>query len=138
MWWGYTRTTTQSARIIAVPPGEAPLWVREKWVGLTLPLTRFDSARSFPTVGVLSGPRTLVAQLWAHVRRRTDRTYGFPVDAVRAVEILDHASPEAAAWWRENASEFVLPKRYLVFHAEVCEVLRPEGIDRSISMPAKR
>ena len=30
-------------RIIGVPPGEAPLWVREKWVGLELPLTRHSA-----------------------------------------------------------------------------------------------
>jgi hypothetical protein len=29
-------------RIIAVPPGEAPLWVREKWVGLDLPVARYS------------------------------------------------------------------------------------------------
>src|SRR5215471_17510443 len=28
----------QSVRILRPPPGEAPLWVREKWVGLELPL----------------------------------------------------------------------------------------------------
>jgi hypothetical protein len=123
MWWGNTRAIKRSVRIIAVPPGEAPLWVREKWVGLTLPLTHFSSAKTFVGFGVLSGPRTFLPQLLARVRGRSDRIYGFLVNAARAVEILDHASPEAAAWWRENASELVLPKRYLVFHAEVCEVV---------------
>src|SRR5712664_1703512 len=28
-------------RIFAVPPGEAPAWVREKWVGLELPLAQW-------------------------------------------------------------------------------------------------
>src|SRR5580704_4538322 len=42
-------------RIIAVPPGEAPLWVREKWVGLELPVAQRQS-RKFLTSGVLSAP----------------------------------------------------------------------------------
>jgi hypothetical protein len=123
MWRGNAPKTKRSIRIIAVPPGEAPLWVREKWVGLMLPLTRWDSANTFVGFGALSGPRTLLAQLWARIRGRTDRIYGFPVDAARAVDILDRASPDAAAWWRENAAELVLPARYLIFHAEVCEVV---------------
>src|SRR5437660_9122721 len=37
-------------RITSVPPGEAPLWVREKWVGLSLPLAqRKAQARSLFT-----------------------------------------------------------------------------------------
>ena len=123
MWWGTVPKTKRSVRIIAVPPGEAPLWVREKWVGLTLPLAHWGSAKTFTTFGALSGPRTFLAQLWAHVRGRSDRIYGFPVNAAGAVEILGRTSAEAAAWWRENAGELVSPKRYLLFHAEVCEVI---------------
>ena len=29
-----------AVRIVAVPPGEAPLWVRQRWVGLDLPVVR--------------------------------------------------------------------------------------------------
>ena len=31
-----------TVRIIAAPPGEAPLWVRQKWVGLDLPVARYS------------------------------------------------------------------------------------------------
>jgi len=34
-------------RVIAVPAGEAPPWVREKWVGLELPLTLLTRGRHF-------------------------------------------------------------------------------------------
>jgi hypothetical protein len=27
-----------------------------------------------------------------------------------------------AAWWRENAPHLIAPKRYLVFHEEVCRI----------------
>ena len=48
--------------VTSIPPGEAPLWVREKWVGLSLPLAqRKSSPVSVLTSGVLSGPKTFLA-----------------------------------------------------------------------------
>jgi hypothetical protein len=111
-----------AVRIIAIPPGEAPLWVREKWVGLELPLARTSPGR-FLGFGALSGPRTFLAQLWGILRGRADRIYGFAVDAGPAVELLEASSPEAAAWWRDNAGELVSSRRCLLFHADVCQVV---------------
>ncbi len=48
-------------RIVAVPPGEAPFWVRQKWVGLELPVVRYSAHRKFLTFGVLSTPRSWLA-----------------------------------------------------------------------------
>ena len=31
-----------SIKIIATPPGEAPAWVREAWVGLIMPVAEYD------------------------------------------------------------------------------------------------
>jgi len=123
MWWRGTAKKPSSVRIVAVPPGEAPLWVREKWVGLELPLTRWNSARTMLGFGAVSGPRTWLTQLWAFARGRSQRIYGYAINASRAIEILDRSSPEAAAWWRENAAEFIMPTRYLIFHAEACEIV---------------
>jgi hypothetical protein len=123
MWWHNKSTAKPDVRIIAVPPGEAPLWVREKWVGLELPLLRRPYARKLIGFGAVSGPRTWVAQMWALLRGRSQRIHGFVVDAARAVDILGRASPDAAAWWRENAAELILPERGLIFHAEVCEIV---------------
>jgi hypothetical protein len=120
---GEASKTKASVRIISVPPGEAPLWVREKWVGLELPLTRWASPKKFLGFGVVSGPRTCLAQLWAALLGRAQSVTGFPVEASRAVEILEASSPQAASWWRENASELIQPKRYLLFHAEACEII---------------
>jgi hypothetical protein len=124
MWWLSRSTPKASVRIIAIPPGEAPLWVREKWIGLELPLLRWSSAETFIAFGAVSGPRTWLAQIWEMLRGRSQRVYGFTVDASRAVEILDRRSPEAAAWWRENGAELIVLGRGLIFHAEVCEIVR--------------
>ncbi|CAL80389.1 hypothetical protein BRADO6793 [Bradyrhizobium sp. ORS 278] len=55
---------------------------------------------------------------------RAERILGYAVYADRAVGILAESSPAAAAWWRENAGELVAPGRFLVFHADECEVSR--------------
>jgi hypothetical protein len=128
MWWHNKSTAKPDVRIIAVPPGEAPLWVREKWVGLKLPLLRWPDTRKLIGFGAVSAPRTYPAQIWALLRGRSQRVYGFVVDAARAVDILDRASPEAAAWWRENAAELILPGRGLIFHAEVCEIVSDKAV----------
>jgi hypothetical protein len=116
--------TSITVRIVAIPQGEPPLWVREQWVGLELPLARGPSAASFYGFGAISGPRTCLAQIWGILSGRAERIMGYPVYADRAVEILAEASPKAAAWWRENAAELVAPGRYLLFHARECEVLK--------------
>jgi hypothetical protein len=109
-------------RIVAVPPGEAPFWVRQKWVGLDLPVVRYSAHRKFPTFGVLSTPRSWPAQWAAMLRGRAELVAGYAVEAASAVSILANASPEAAAWWRENTPHLIAPKRCLVFHEEVCRI----------------
>lgn len=112
-----------TVRIIAVPPGEAPLWVREKWVGLELPTAGDPAPRRMFGYGVLSMPRSILAQWWGLIRGRAERISGYAVASVDAVEILAAASPEAAAWWRENVPDLVGRRRYFVFHADVCELV---------------
>ncbi len=72
--------TNRTIRIVGVPPGEAPFWVREQWVGLELPLTRHPAPRAFFAFGVLSSPRTWLPQWWEIVRGRAARIPGYPVD----------------------------------------------------------
>ena len=103
-------------RITAVPPGEAPLWVREKWVGLSLPIAqRQAKARSLLTSGVLSGPRGFFSSIGALVAGKLERRSGFLVEAQAAIAVLAESSPEAAAWWQENTPHLLRPKRYFVF-----------------------
>lgn len=104
---------SQRVRIVAVPPGEAPQWVREQWVGLELPLAQSSAvARSWRAAGVLTGSSG------AGSRRE-----GYVVNVREAVAILEGASPEAAQWWRVNAAHMMTPARCFVFPAQACAVL---------------
>ena len=111
-------------QVTSVPPGEAPLWVREKWVGLRLPLAQasIDPTKKL-TAGVLSGPRNVFAALFAFCRGRLNVTEGYLVDAPASFDALEAAQPEAAAWWKEHRPDLFRPGRKLMFHKEVGAVV---------------
>ena len=111
-----------TVRIIAAPPGAAPLWVRQKWVGLDLPVTRYAGCSRFPGFGALTLPRSWLSQWLAVIRGGAEMVAGYAVEAAPAVGILARKSPEAAAWWRENTPHLIAPKRYLIFHEDVCRI----------------
>ncbi|WP_420967183.1 hypothetical protein [Bradyrhizobium sp. B120] len=110
-------------RIVAVPPGEAPYWVREKWIGLELPVERHANRRRFYGLGVLSMPRQWWKQCLLVLFGRAEIIDGYAVEATAALERLNQSSPEAAAWWRTHALDVVRPGRYLVFHEHACQVV---------------
>ena len=108
-------------KIISTPPGEAPLHIREAWVGLVLPLA-VPSVRSVWIVGgVLTGPKTLWRQRLHLFLGRGRRHAGYVVNLAAAVTLLERVNPSAAAWWRENTGEMIAQNRNVVFFAEVCE-----------------
>ena len=107
-------------RITSVPTGEAPVWVREKWVGLELPTMGPARARIYRTVGTVTGPISCLGLLVAFLRGRSKKTSGYLVSGEAALMALTEVSPEAAAWWRTNAPNFVHPGRYLVFQDSAC------------------
>lgn len=103
-------------QVTAAPLGEPPEWVREKWVGLTLPLSQKsgDSAVRL-TAGVLTGPRGLLGWLHAYCTGRLNVTEGYLVDALGALDVLEAAHPEAAAWWKEHRPDLFRPGRRFMF-----------------------
>lgn len=115
-------------RITSAPPGEAPVWVREKWVGLSLPLARRKAGPlSVFTSGVMSGPKSFFASIGALLTGRLTRRSGFLVETQAAIAVLAKSSPEAAAWWQQNTPHLLRPKRYFVFPEDVGQVMSGPG-----------
>jgi hypothetical protein len=114
----------QFIRIVRTPRGEAPLWVREKWVGLELPLASGDHGpRHAYTSGVLSGPRNRLIALVRLLLGRLPHQSGYAVEAVTAVAILANVAPDAASWWRQNVPRSQRAGRKLMFHSSACEIV---------------
>jgi hypothetical protein len=113
-----------SVRIVAVPPGEAPLHIREAWVGLELPLSRGRARASrFATYGVLSGPSGLMNELIRLLTFRFTIHNGYAVGVLAALETLEQSNPQAAHWWRINTPHLIRPQRYFLFPRDCCEFI---------------
>ena len=112
-----------SIRIIATPAGEAPLHVREAWVGLVLPLApdRGGPRRVVRAFGVLSGPRTFLGTFWSRLRGNSLRVDGYAVPILAALEVLGQSNPAAEQWWRDHTGHLIKPNGRLVFEAKACE-----------------
>lgn len=110
-------------RIVSTPPGEAPLHVRDAWVGLVFPVARGQGPVETMTQGVLSGSRTWWGVLMGLILGRCKRERGYPVVAADAVEILSGKDGEAAAWWREHTPHLLVKGRCFLFHEVACEVV---------------
>lgn len=109
--WKSKTTPRAIVRIVFMPPGEAPAAVRAAWVGLEFPLILAQlRPEDGPAQQVLSRCAIVVPD-------------GYAVDGKAAIEILESASAEAAAWWRENAPDVLTPGCQIVFPAYVCERL---------------
>jgi hypothetical protein len=54
---------------------------------------------------------------------RFDRTSGYVVPVLGALQVLETSSPEAATWWRTNTPHLCKSWRRFMFHARVCEVI---------------
>lgn len=110
-------------RITRRPAGEAPEWVRDSWLGMSLPLAS-NPERPWRCVGVLTGPRDWLSQFLATVRGRTIKVAGYAVNAKVAVDQLTEIDPQAAAWWREHTPQMLTGRHYFVFDARSCTLER--------------
>ena len=110
-------------RITSIPPGEAPDWVREKWVGLALPLTEgCDQLHNVPTFGVLSHPKSRIGWYLSRLFHRFQHETGYIVECLPAIDVLAQSSPDAANWWRSNVPLLMQPGQYFVFQEGVGHV----------------
>jgi hypothetical protein len=96
-------------KVIRVPEGEAPLKIREAWVGMRL--LAFSFERVPDAVGVLT-----------EESKKTGPSWVVPTDV--AVAALEEAGKqEEATWWRNTVPE----DSALVFKMDECEYV---GIER--------
>lgn len=95
-------------KIVATPAGQAPLWVREQWVGLVLPV---DEKVLFPVpqTGVLGGAP------------EPSNLGGYPVVTTEALRELREHNLEAAAWWEALPTIGLMD--HLVFGKKFCELV---------------
>ncbi|HJO64840.1 MAG TPA: hypothetical protein QF469_05820 [Sphingomonas sanguinis] len=108
--------------IVRRPNGEAPEWVRDAWIGVSIPLL-IPSRRMVRGFGVLTGPRGVLPQIWAMLRGRTVNVDGFVVNARIAVDCLEGHRPDAAAWWRLHTPRLLRKRTIFMFDAAACELL---------------
>jgi len=94
-----------SIKIIATPPGQAPKWVRDGWIGVEIPILKQ------PTGGIQMGV----------CGGKAENAGGHQVATHEAVEALRKKSPEAADWWKKNFSLASISS--LVFSKDVCQVV---------------
>jgi hypothetical protein len=108
--YGLSRNRTAGwVRIVGVPRGEAPLEVREAWVGALLPLRSWETQPGTVKSGSMLTPGGPVLD------------HGYAVSGRSAIRALALRSPDAAAWWRANASQVLESGYRFVFPVEVCE-----------------
>lgn len=112
--WGYIR-------IFKVPKGEAPLKIREKWVGIVLPCD--------PIAGY-SDNKTDYSIL---TRQQVEKFYGFSVPQDLAIENLEQINPEAANWWKNLG--FPKPNEYFGFRLDEAVVVAGVTFQKIIHVP---
>lgn len=87
-------------RITSRPEGGAPPEIRDKWIGLTLPVVQdYEGA---------------LADVTTH--QKVDRRNGWEVTWDDAMQALGEADPAARAWWEEHIVGFST----LVFRKDCC------------------
>ncbi|MEI7480488.1 MAG: hypothetical protein WCJ59_02565 [bacterium] len=93
----------KSIRITSIPNGQAPEWVKNEWIGITIPILP-------PVRGVALGVVT-----GAIVSSQSS----YQVSTVQALDLLRKKNRYAAEWFEQNA---VLADRFC-FAATCCELV---------------
>lgn len=108
------------------PIGEAPPWVRDAWIGMSLPVVVARESRRM-TFGALTGPKSIWQYVLAIMFGRQQAITGFVVNAGTAIRLLGTVNPAAAAWWMDNAPEFASGRYDFVFDSDCCELVERRG-----------
>jgi hypothetical protein len=123
-------------RIVDTPPGEAPVAIRNAWIGIVLPLVPGVVGPQPALVsGVLSGPRGALSALLRLITGRIKRATVYPVRARVAFDLLERHAPDAAAWWRSHTPHLYDDDRVLGFHSHGCELVDDDGHTIGSALP---
>ena len=98
-------------RIISIPSGEAPEWVRKAWRGLEIPIVKENPEGAWST-GVLTGKIYTIGGYW--------------VQGDTVLKLLKEKNPKAFQWWLELYSkqkDGFSPMRLFLFDKDCCEVV---------------
>lgn len=107
-------------KIVSRPVGETPEWIRDAWIGLSLP-TPQSAPRSFRAVSFGHLAKSRLPMLGHMLLGRSYRLNGYVVNAKAAFDRLAETRPEAAEWWRNNAPNWIDARRFILFDADACE-----------------
>lgn len=122
-------TVTLSVRIVGAPMGEAPLWVREAWIGLVLPLTPNHHRGPVETIpgGVLTGDPSFWRKFKYLFRNPYKWYQGYCVSSCQALKLLALHSPPAWSWWQKNCPAYLGEGKYFMFDSHVSLLLDEGG-----------
>lgn len=114
-------------RITSPPPGEAPLSVRQAWVGCVIPLATvpYPQPKRHGTDSLFAGRPGLkqrIKSLWWRQLEEQPQV-GYVVEVLEAINELVVRAPEAAEWWRRSTPHLFHPGQHLLFAAFCCEEL---------------
>ena len=115
-------------RIREVPPGEAPYEIRQKWVGLVLPVAP-PTMRETYMKSLLTEPKTYLGIFIASRDEDFLANGAFFVSGPTAIEALLQSSFDAVKWWKRNAPFFQNKRSAFLFSAACCaEVAGDDGV----------
>ena len=100
-------------RIVRVPAGDAPYWVKKEWVGLTLPCHHVMAI--MPSDNVVSG-------------QPVQDKMGVSVPHKEALEILKKRNKRAASWWEGAGFPQPPPNDCFLFGEGEFKIVR--GVER--------
>jgi hypothetical protein len=99
---------SQFFRIIRIPNGEAPRWVRSAWVGLVLPRTSAQAASD------ITGIFTKQVEDGSRYQSEYRTTF------LTAITVLNEFNPAAAQWWQNEIAAKALNNEFLLFDDLSC------------------
>ena len=108
--------------ITDVPPGAAPDWVRQTWVGMQLKAVQ-STPVTMPTVSMRGGQKSKLSIIWNMLSGQATTRTGYIVNARDAIGLMALKNEEAAQWCIDNTPLALDPKQVLLFEQSCCRLI---------------